>query len=46
MVERSALLETLRTEFDISNEEAERLIAQLRREGTIFEPRRGYLKRT
>ena len=46
IVERSALLETLRTEFDISNEEAERLTAQLRREGTIFEPRRGYLKRT
>ncbi len=46
IVERSALLETLRIEFDISNEEAERLIAQLRREGTIFEPRRGYLKRT
>ena len=46
IVEKSALLERLRIEFDISNEEAERLTAQLRREGTIFEPRRGYLKRT
>ena len=46
IVEKSPLLERLRIEFDISNEEAERLIAQLRREGTIFEPRRGYLKRT
>jgi len=46
IVEKSALLERLRIEFDISNEEAERLIAQLRREGTIFEPRRGYVKRT
>ena len=46
IVEKSALLERLRSEFDISNEEAERLTAQLRREGTIFEPRRGYLKRT
>jgi replicative DNA helicase Mcm len=46
IVEKSALLERLRIEFDISSEEAERLIAQLRREGTIFEPRRGYVKRT
>ncbi|MCW4026621.1 MAG: Minichromosome maintenance protein MCM, partial [Candidatus Bathyarchaeota archaeon] len=46
IVERPALLERLRIEYDISNEEAERLTAQLRKEGTIFEPRRGYLKRT
>ena len=46
MVERSALLDRLRSEFDISNEEAERLIGTLIREGTVYEPRRGHLKKT
>ena len=45
-VQKSALVDRLRIKFDISNEEAERLIGQLRREGTIFEARKGYLKRT
>jgi len=46
MAERSALLDRLRSEFDITNEEAERLIGQLIKEGTVYEPRRGYLKKT
>ena len=46
MVERSALLDRLRSEFDISNEEAERLIGTLIREGTVYEPRTGHLKKT
>ncbi len=46
MVEKSALLDKLRSEFDITNEEAERLIGQLVKEGTVYEPRRGYLKKT
>ncbi len=46
MVERSELLEKLETEFDITRPEAERLIRQLEREGTIYSPRNGYLKKT
>jgi replicative DNA helicase Mcm len=30
----------------ISRSECERLIAQLKREGTVYEPREGYLKKT
>jgi DNA replicative helicase MCM subunit Mcm2 (Cdc46/Mcm family) len=30
----------------ISRSECERLISQLKREGTIYEPREGYLKKT
>ena len=46
VVEKSALLDKLRLEFDIANEEAERLIKTLIREGTIYEARRGHLKKT
>ena len=46
MAERAELLDKLRSEFDITNEEAERLIGQLIKEGTVYEPRRGYLKKT
>lgn len=46
MVERSALLDRLRSEFDITSEEAERLLGQLIREGTVYEPRAGHLKKT
>lgn len=45
MVKRSSLIEKLNTEFNISQEDAERLIGQLLREGTIYEPRKGYLKK-
>ncbi|RLI34749.1 Minichromosome maintenance protein MCM, partial [Candidatus Bathyarchaeota archaeon] len=46
LVKRSELIERLGREFDIPTGEAERLIGQLLREGTIYEPRRGYLKKT
>jgi replicative DNA helicase Mcm len=46
MVERSALLDRLEKEYDIAVPEAERLIGQLIREGTIYSPREGYLKKT
>lgn len=46
LVKRSDLLDRLSTEFDITTGEAERLIGQLIREGTIYEPKRGYLKKT
>jgi replicative DNA helicase Mcm len=46
IVEKIALLNELETRFQISRGEAERLIGQLLREGTIYEPREGYLKKT
>ncbi|MEM0253804.1 MAG: minichromosome maintenance protein MCM [Candidatus Bathyarchaeia archaeon] len=45
-VDRAALLNRLETEYNFQRVEAERLISQLQREGTIYEPREGYLKRT
>jgi len=46
MVEKKALLEKLETEREISSGEAERLIGQLVKEGTLYSPREGYLKKT
>jgi replicative DNA helicase Mcm len=46
IVEKTALLNELETKYTISTGEAERLIGQLLREGTIYEPREGYLKKT
>ncbi|MEM2910928.1 MAG: minichromosome maintenance protein MCM [Candidatus Bathyarchaeia archaeon] len=46
LVEKIALLNRLEGEYKISRNEAERLIGQLQREGTIYEPREGYLKKT
>lgn len=46
MVERSALVTELEEKYKISRGEAERLLGQLLREGTIYEPREGYLKKT
>jgi replicative DNA helicase Mcm len=46
MVSRTELLEKLSKEYDISKAEAEKLIAQMIREGTLYEPRNGYLKKT
>lgn len=46
MVEKVALINRLETEYKIPRNETERLIAQLQREGTIYEPREGYLKKT
>jgi len=46
IVEKSALLDRLAKEHEISAPEAERLIGQLIKEGTIYSPREGYLKKT
>jgi len=46
MVERIALINRLEAEYTIPRNEIERLIMQLLREGTIYEPREGYLKKT
>ncbi|MGB9853363.1 MAG: minichromosome maintenance protein MCM [Candidatus Bathyarchaeales archaeon] len=46
LAEKAALLNRLEVEYKISRNEAERLIGQLQREGTIYEPREGYLKKT
>lgn len=46
IVEKTALLSELETKYQILRGEAERLIGQLLREGTIYEPREGYLKKT
>ena len=45
VVEKSALVERLEAEHEIKGVEAERLIGQLVKEGTIFSPREGYLKK-
>ena len=46
IVERLALTNELDIKYSISRREAEHLIGQLLREGTIYEPREGYLKKT
>ncbi len=46
VVERTAMLNELETQNRIPRAESERLISQLLREGTIYEPREGYLKKT
>ncbi|MGD0494565.1 MAG: minichromosome maintenance protein MCM [Candidatus Bathyarchaeia archaeon] len=46
MVERAALEAELEEKYKVSRGDAERLLGQLLREGTIYEPREGYLKKT
>jgi replicative DNA helicase Mcm len=46
MVEKPALLEKLDVECGIVGSDAERLIGQLVKEGTIYSPKEGYLKKT
>jgi hypothetical protein len=46
MVKKSALLEKLEIESGLAGSEVERLIGQLVKEGTIYSPREGYLKKT
>jgi replicative DNA helicase Mcm len=46
LVEKAVLLSELELKYKISRGEAERLIGQLLRDGTIYEPREGYLKKT
>jgi replicative DNA helicase Mcm len=46
IVERVVLLNELETKHNIPRGEAERLLGQLLREGTVYEPRENYLKKT
>ncbi len=46
MVDKERLLERLQAEYDILAGEAERLIGQMLKEGTLFAPRDGYIKKT
>jgi replicative DNA helicase Mcm len=46
MVEKSALIEKLQVEREITIGEAERLIGQLVKEGTLYLPKEGYIKKT
>jgi len=46
LADKQALLETLEKEYSIPKHEALKLITQLIREGAIFEPREGFLKKT
>jgi len=46
MVDKERLIEKLQTEYDVMPGEAERLIGQLLKEGTLFAPRDGFLKKT
>jgi replicative DNA helicase Mcm len=46
IVEKTAFLNELEARYNISRSEGERLLGQLLREGTIYEPREGYLKKT
>ncbi len=45
MVEKAALLQKLQSDHEVNNMEAERLIGQLVKEGTVYSPREGYLKK-
>jgi len=46
MVEKDVLVSELESKHNISRGEIERMIGQLLREGTIYEPREGCLKKT
>ena len=46
MVDKERLMERLQTEYDIPSGDAERFIGQLLKEGTLFAPRDGFLKKT
>jgi replicative DNA helicase Mcm len=46
MVDKERLFERLQAEYDILSGEAERLIGQMLKEGTLFAPRDGYIKKT
>jgi replicative DNA helicase Mcm len=46
MVEKEALEMELEQKYKIARAESDRLLSQLLREGTIYEPREGYLKKT
>src|SRR3990170_6285047 len=45
MVEKTALIDKLTKERDMDSQEAEKLLTQLEKEGTIYRPREGYYKK-
>ena len=46
MVDESALIEKLTKERDITTQDVQRLLDQLVKEGTVYRPREGYIKKT
>jgi replicative DNA helicase Mcm len=46
MVDKERLIERLQTEYDILGGEADRMIKQMLKEGSLFEPKNGFLKKT
>jgi replicative DNA helicase Mcm len=46
VVDKERLIERLQSEYDILSGESERLISQMLKEGTLFSPREGFLKKT
>ena len=46
IVEKAAFVSELESKHEVPRAETERMVGQLLREGTIYEPREGYLKKT
>ncbi|MCW4046500.1 MAG: minichromosome maintenance protein MCM [Candidatus Bathyarchaeota archaeon] len=46
VVEKSALMDEVESKHKIPRAETERMLGQLLREGTIYEPKEGYIKKT
>lgn len=46
MVQKSRLLQKLEQDCEIAGPDAERLLGHLQKEGTIYSPKEGYLKKT
>ncbi|MCW4034288.1 MAG: minichromosome maintenance protein MCM [Candidatus Bathyarchaeota archaeon] len=45
-VDKALLVERLQSEYDILSGESERMIGQMLKEGTLFAPREGFIKKT
>ncbi|MCW4022914.1 MAG: minichromosome maintenance protein MCM [archaeon] len=45
MVDKERLIERLQTEYDVLAGEADRMIKQMLKEGSLFEPKNGFLKK-
>jgi hypothetical protein len=46
IVEKTVLVSELESKYKVPRAETERILGQLLREGTIYEPREGCLKKT
>jgi DNA-binding MarR family transcriptional regulator len=46
MVDEAALIDKLTKERDITAQDVQRLLDQLVKEGTVYRPREGYIKKT